>query len=294
MDLNFPEWFDLPPNLLEKNAAAQFREHPLWTEHKAKLIERYISKFTYVTKHGTYIDAFAGPQRIGEHDMWAAKLVLDLRPRRLRHFYLFEQSQASLKELENLRANQPPLRQGEKRSIYIYPGDCNQEILKVLKYHPIKAREASFCLLDQRTFECDWATVVALSEHKKVGNKIELFYFLANGWIDRAESKKRDRPEKLDRWWGNSGWSEFFKLPSTERQEYARLRFINELGYKHANSFPIYRRQDGGRTMYWMIHATDYPTAPRLMYESYRNALKVKETTHQMMMFEREFKKGDS
>src|SRR5712672_141396 len=36
-------------------------QHPIWTENKAKLIERYLYYFVMVTKHGAYIDGFAGP-----------------------------------------------------------------------------------------------------------------------------------------------------------------------------------------------------------------------------------------
>lgn len=36
--------------------------NPIWTENKAKLIERYLYYFVLVTHHGTYIDGFAGPQ----------------------------------------------------------------------------------------------------------------------------------------------------------------------------------------------------------------------------------------
>jgi hypothetical protein len=31
--------------------------HPIWSEHKARLIEKYLYFFVMVTKHGTYIDA---------------------------------------------------------------------------------------------------------------------------------------------------------------------------------------------------------------------------------------------
>jgi hypothetical protein len=47
---------------------------PIWTENKAKLIERYLYYFVLVTKHGAYIDGFAGPQYEGKEDAWAAKL----------------------------------------------------------------------------------------------------------------------------------------------------------------------------------------------------------------------------
>lgn len=50
--------------------------HPIWTENKARLIERYLRYFVMITKHGTYIDGFAGPQEPGQPEMWAAKLVM--------------------------------------------------------------------------------------------------------------------------------------------------------------------------------------------------------------------------
>lgn len=64
--------------------------HPIWTENKAKLIERYLYYFVLVTKHGTYIDGFAGPQEPDKPEMWAAKLVMESRPRWFHNFYLFD------------------------------------------------------------------------------------------------------------------------------------------------------------------------------------------------------------
>src|SRR5262252_5416945 len=56
---------------------------PIWTENKAKLIERYLYYFVLVTKHGTYIDGFAGPQNPKNQGSWAAKLVLESKPQLL-------------------------------------------------------------------------------------------------------------------------------------------------------------------------------------------------------------------
>jgi hypothetical protein len=47
----------------------------MWTAHKARFIERYLYYFVLVTKHGTYIDGFAGPQQPDDADMWTAKRV---------------------------------------------------------------------------------------------------------------------------------------------------------------------------------------------------------------------------
>ena len=72
--------FPLPPP-----ASPEPRVHrlqvPMWTAHKARFIERYLYYFVLVTKHGTYIDGFAGPQQPDDTEMWTAKRVLESEPR---------------------------------------------------------------------------------------------------------------------------------------------------------------------------------------------------------------------
>src|SRR5690349_1420487 len=109
--------------------------HPVWTENKAKLIERYLFYFVQVTKHGTYLDGFAGPQEPDKLDMWSARLVLESEPRWFRHFYLFEQDPAKVRMLEQLKAGHPPK---PKRDIQIVAGDCNKNIPVFLASTPIR------------------------------------------------------------------------------------------------------------------------------------------------------------
>jgi three-Cys-motif partner protein len=166
--------FELPPQDL-RLAEQKFRErNPIWTESKAKLIERYLYYFVQITYHGTYIDAFAGPQESDKPEMWAAKLVLESEPRWLRNFYLFDSDAAQVQRLKSLRDSQPPPRKDKKESqrlIEIYPGDFNQNIDKMLADYPIREREATFCLLDQRTFECDWKSVETIANHKRAATR---------------------------------------------------------------------------------------------------------------------------
>src|SRR5256885_12598705 len=92
---------ELPPPAELKAAEKKFRErNPIWTECKAKLIERYLFYFVQITCHGTYIDAFAGPQEPDKPEMWSAKLVLESTPRWLRNFYLFESDRKQLTRLQ--------------------------------------------------------------------------------------------------------------------------------------------------------------------------------------------------
>ena len=76
---------DMPPeNPQEAKRTFRQLEHHIWTESKANLIQHYLQGFVFVTHHGTYMDGFAGPQNPNKHKMWAAKLVVESRPRWLR------------------------------------------------------------------------------------------------------------------------------------------------------------------------------------------------------------------
>src|SRR5689334_18237741 len=70
--------------------------HPLWTDNKARLIREYIKLFTYVTKHGAYIDGFAAPQRQDRLDLCSAKLVLEAEPKRIRELWLCDNDPAGI------------------------------------------------------------------------------------------------------------------------------------------------------------------------------------------------------
>jgi len=182
--------------------------NPVWTDNKARFIMLYLRYFVYITHHGTYIDGFAGPQAECETDSWAARLVLESKPQWIRHLHLCDANRAQVKLLRELKAQQ--LLDGSQpcnRNISIYHGDFNAKIDDILNAGTISEKEATFCLLDQRTFECDWRTVEKLARYKKSGNQIELFYFLANGWLERALSGQRDM-DKLARWWGREDWTQ--------------------------------------------------------------------------------------
>jgi three-Cys-motif partner protein len=251
-------------------------EYPVWTEHKAHFIERYLFNFVQVTKHGTYIDGFAGPQRIERPDAWTAKLVLASRPAMLRNFHLCELDQKKVLLLRKLKAEQPARDSRNRklsRIIEIYPGDFNAEVNRVLANAAIDEDEPTFCLLDQRTFECHWETVVKLAKHKgRAKHKIELLYFLGVGWIYRALSAVS--PAKAKKWWGAPDWQCVRKMPYLELCEAFVKRFRNELGYEYAMPYAIYNRKGSRKIMYYMIHASDHREAPKLMVRAYNAAVR--------------------
>lgn len=251
---------------------------PIWTENKAKFIQEYLRIFVQVTKHGAYIDGFAGPQYFDKPDAWSAALVLASEPKWLRHFFLCELTRRGVKALKALVGSQPEAkdRQGRKivRNIEVLPGDFNISVDRILNSGKITQKEATFCLLDQRTFECHWKTVRKLAKYKKPPNKkIELLYFLGVGWLHRAFSgiKKKD---KANLWWGRADWESLRTKTAWDIAELVRKRFEEELGYSIAAAYPIYDKAEGNKVMYYMIHASDHDEAPALMVRAHRKAVR--------------------
>jgi three-Cys-motif partner protein len=246
--------------------------YPIWTENKARLVQLYLKYFVYVTKHGTYIDGFAGPQQHGLHNTWTAKLVLENEPNWFQYFYLYDIGAKQIQELEILK-REHLVKSVFKRDIRVTEGDFNCLIDNIVRLQTIKARQATFCLLDQRTFECHWSTVEKLARYKKRGNKIELFYFVPVGWLGRSLAAQKNPDEKMRSWWGREDWRILEKKSHVEIAEIFQVRF-QELGYEYVFPWPIYNRKSGGGTMYYMVHATDHPDAPDLMRRAYKAAVR--------------------
>ncbi len=257
------------PHIRARLSEKNFRSlrYPLWTQNKARLIQEYLRLFEFITHHGTYIDGFAAPQDHSQLDMWSARLVLEIEPKWFREFWLCDIDNKGLEKLQELKGRH----QSKSRRIEVLEGDFNKRVFDILASGRITDKTATFALLDQRTFECEWDTVVALSKHKRT-TKIELFYFFATGWIDRSIAAVRSEStrQKVRRWWGRDDWSALGGLDGTHRARLVAKRFEDELGYGRANVYPIHSERRGGRVMYHMIHATDHAEASPLMIRAYR------------------------
>lgn len=280
-DIGCPLFPDMQPTGSGKARTYKRINQPIWTEHKAKFIQQYLKLFVQVTKHGAYIDGFAGPQYPDKLDAWAAALVLKSEPKWLQQFFLCEKSPVKLPFLNDLVAEQPIPRdrKGRKlpRSIQVLPGDFNTNVSKILDSGKITQKQATFCLLDQHTFECQWDTLKRLAAYKlPPQNKIELLYFLGVGWLHRALSgiKKKETIQQVQDWWGNSDWKTLGQKTEFDIAELVRTRFQDELGYRHTAAFPIYDNPQSNRIMYYMIHSSDHSEAPALMVRAHRKAVR--------------------
>ncbi|MDP2332424.1 MAG: three-Cys-motif partner protein TcmP [Reyranella sp.] len=246
--------------------------YPVWSKNKALLIERYLHYFIMVTKHGAYIDGFAGPQRDNDVDLWSAKRVLEHEPKWLHSFVLCDLDEKQVAQLQQLKTEQP-LRNREKhepkRTISVLQGDFNQSVDEALKLSGILNRKtAAFCLLDQRTFECHWDTIRKVAEYRPQ-QKVELFYLMPIYWLKRSLAAVRDL-EKLKAWWGRDDWSELQRMTTPDIGSLVCNRFMKEFKYQYVQAWPVRRSKTNSHIMYFMIHATDHPEAPKLMGRAFR------------------------
>ncbi|HRI90524.1 MAG TPA: three-Cys-motif partner protein TcmP [Accumulibacter sp.] len=279
-DSKLPLLFDNLPEIKRHEPKFGPIRHPVWTENKAKLIAKYLQYFVFITKHGIYIDGFAGPKEAGKPGTWAAELVVESEPKRIREFFLCDADAAKVAALSELAARQPAK---PRRNIRVYDGDFNEKIDEILGSGLIKEKKATFCLLDQFAMECHWETVRKIAMHKKV-NKIEIFYFLCTGWLERTLSgftRNVDIPQK---WWGRQDWKSLALMSGQARASEFVERFKSELGYKYATPWPILNRGSAGKVMFHMIHATDHDEASALMYRAYRKATNAPDPQDQFVM----------
>lgn len=251
----------------EKDLQLNALKHRVWTASKAQLIERYLQMFVWVTHNAIYLDAFAGPQNEDTETSWAAKRVINVGPKwAFRRFVFCELSPAGVTKLNELAVAES---NAENRPVFVLPGDSNQRLPEHLLNNPIRDKEAAFCLFDQRTQECDWETVETVARHKMGGHKVELFYFLCTGWLERTVEALNDPGAVMPKWFGHGDWEKFYAAGRTDRAHIMAHRFKHELGYKHAFSYPIFEDSRSPRVMFHMIHATDHDAAPPLMIRAY-------------------------
>lgn len=256
-----------------EESSPQF-EGNIWTHRKALLIQEYLRLFTMITYRGTYIDGFAGPQD-GQDDSktWAARKVWESNPgkakRRITRFELFELGTKSHRQIRKMLDGT----EADGREIFLQKGNCNEEIPRRLIEAPISG--AAFCLLDQRSDECDWATVETVAKHKADPYKIEIFYFLMGSWYDRyrAGLGSATRRERLKRWCGSKDFPILDKASPERAAELFSRNFKELLNYKHVKPYPIFDNispATNGTCKFYMIHATDHDEAPKFMRRAYK------------------------
>lgn len=156
----------------------------IWTHIKLHVLEEYLKSYSKVFEnqdwcHLIYIDAFAGTGECNTRDGLidgSAKIALNIP--RFDEFIFIELDENKVEHLKKLKKSYPD------KKIKIINGDCNNEILKILRtYNWNKTRAISF--LDPYQMQLFFSTLKAISSTKS----IDVWYLFPIGQATRALRK---------------------------------------------------------------------------------------------------------
>ena len=241
-------------------------EAPLWTIDKSRLIDEYLHHFLLVTKHGVYLDLFAGRNtqltpRIGPSGgFWngAPRATLPFVTTRC------ATSSASRRTGCGILGGTTP----RSASMKVMPTSAFTRCWR--EHLLLRRRRASALSTSVRSNATGlpWKQSHNTSV-KAIRSRCSIFS-RRSGWTALGPAPATARNWRHG---GATGTTQHFRtLRSVERAIALCKRFRDELGYAYAVPFAIHEKGAGSRTMYYMIHASDHPAAAGLMARAYLRA----------------------
>jgi three-Cys-motif partner protein len=271
-----------------------------WSESKLTLLEDYLAGFLTACKQpsvAVYLDVFAGEgtglsRSTGEEFNGSARIAaaaaangFELRFSALR---FIELSAKRARQIETELSVDFP-----GRDIKVIPGDCNQEIHKLLASIPRHlTRAPTFAFLDPFGVELRWDTIRVISDFKRgLRNKVELFMLLQTPGIMRIAGLSEDRAvihyeQTLTDLFGCCDWEPIVQARRdgvisgrNAREAFANLmrwRLKHDLDYEHTHILEFFNSQ--GTPVYHMIFVTDNAAGNKIMRELYDKAARRNQT----------------
>ena len=258
-----------------------------WKGHsyeKLSILGDYLPVFTQATQRArnrVYIDSFAGdPENFirgtDREFPGSPELALEAIPP-FTHLRFFEMNKNRVRGLEQLASGR------SNQDVQVIAGDCNKEMARVLRELPVQA--PTFAFLDPDGMELRWATIRALSDHKRAyaeranSTKVEMWILFCTSGIVRMLGSKREEAvrrgflKKVAELYGARGpWERIWEArlsgeidPGDAKKAYLYLYMdrLADLGYEHLLCRPI--KPNKGNELYAMIFATDSPAGESIM-----------------------------
>ena len=269
-----------------RDLVTDVREFHEWTLNKLEVFEQYLKLYRRVAGNGAFIDAFAGTGhgvriKHGEEKRCDGSSLIAARSGSFSRIHLIETEKRHVKQLrEALRS----LTASQRSKVQIHHGDCNQLVPILLRDGDIDRTRPCFVLLDQESTQLNWETVAALAAWKTYSPpatnsgrpkncKVELWILfnshqaMSRLWPhDYSRYPESFSPDTLDRvFGGREAWWDLRE----QRRPFSALttRYAEQLlglGYQYVHPQLIVDPATE-RPQYYMIHATDHPSAVSFM-----------------------------
>ena len=248
-----------------------------WSEVKLEIIRRYATEYSKILSAWTapplkhlYIDAFAGSgvhfSRTSREFVPGSPLNALLVDPPFREYHFIELLPQKVELLHEIA--------GERKDVFVHPGDCNRVLLEeVFPRARYEDYARALCLLDPYKLQLDWEIIQTAGKMKS----IEIFLNFPIMDINRNVLwKKRDdvNPESRSRmtaFWGDESWGDIAykkspslfgpideKVTNEELAEGFRQRLRKVAGFKDVPR-PCPMKNSRGAIMYYLYFASQKP-----------------------------------
>lgn len=269
---------------LEKGWVGMARGWSYWSRNKLEILQGYLPAFNEASKKSPeriYIDLMAGdPVNFDKHTReefdGSARLALSSQPAFTR--FAFGERQPTA---DKLRADLDSRYPGA--SFRIYPGDCNDQIYRILADLSHLKWAPTFAFLDQQAAEVHWETVCALASFRTGNIKAEQWILGSPSMIARGVrgTNKDEFAARVDRLYGSEEWRRILSARfdrdlidgrqfRAEMVNLLRWQYETRLGYAHTIRIPM--KITNGTEIYDMVFATDHAAGLKIMSHLYKRA----------------------
>lgn len=268
----------------------QFDEIGEWSEVKLEILKKYAKAYSTIlgasrnpSLYHVYIDAFAGAgmhlsRTSGDFVLGSPLNALAVKPS-FREYHLVDIKAEKVESLKELIGN--------RADVHIYPGDCNQILLKqVFPQVLYENYRRGLCLLDPYGLHLDWSVIQTAGRMRT----IDLFLNFPIADMNRnvllrdPKAVEQSQIARMNFFWGDESWREIaysitwnlFNYPEKESNERVAEAFRHRLrevaGFDRVPQ-PLPMRNSRGAIVYYLFFASQKDTAENIVediFEKYR------------------------
>ena len=265
----------------------QFDEIGYWSEIKLEILKEYATAYSAIltarenpSLFHAYIDAFAGAGRhlsktSGELVPGSPLNALAVQPP-FREYYLIDIDEERIEGLKELI--------GERPDVHVYPGDCNQILLKeVFPRVLFEDYRRGLCILDPYGLHLDWTLIQTAGQMRSIDMFLNFPVADINRnvlWHDPTNVSPQDIA-RMDRFWGDNSWrgiaysgsGNLFGFPEKEPNETVATAFRLRLGEVAKFNWvpqPIPMRNSKGAIVYYLFFASQKGVAANIVDDIFK------------------------
>lgn len=256
-----------------------------WTEVKLDILREYAEPYSKIVAangfHHLYIDAYAAggshiSRTTGEIVPGSPLIALSTQPP-FREYHFIDADPTRVDQLRSYTAG--------RSDVHIYPGDCNEVLLRdVFPQSLYKDRRRSLCLLDPYNINLRWEVIATAGSMKAIEVFVNFMVMDMNMNVLLRDPAKAEPTQvaRMDRFWGDNSWRNVAYEPDPQGSlfgdtqhvkvddanekisEAYRKRLIDVAGFAYAPQ-PLRFVNKLGRTIYYLFFASPNETGKRIV-----------------------------